>query len=108
MQAVRDRDQAAEAIGVHLARYKVLAFVLSSSLGAAPPGPCTGPTSASSPRRVLLFAVDHLHRHHRGRRRRHRLRVGLGAVFITTVPRLIEEISPSLPSSPLDTTAGAS
>ena len=34
MQAVRDRDVAAEVIGIRLARYKVLAFVVSSSLAA--------------------------------------------------------------------------
>ena len=34
MQAVRDRDAAAEAIGIRLARTKVLAFVVSSSLAA--------------------------------------------------------------------------
>ena len=34
MQAVRDRDAAAEAIGIRLAHTKVLAFVVSSSLAA--------------------------------------------------------------------------
>ncbi|HEU5083612.1 MAG TPA: branched-chain amino acid ABC transporter permease [Acidimicrobiales bacterium] len=97
MQAVRDRDRAAEAIGVRLARYKVLAFVLSSSLGAA-----AGALHASYQRFIhpsefsLYLSITYIAI----------IGVGgigivfggvVGALFITAIPRLIEEISPSIP-----------
>ncbi|HEX9259035.1 MAG TPA: branched-chain amino acid ABC transporter permease [Acidimicrobiales bacterium] len=93
MQAVRDRDRAAEAIGVHLARYKVLAFVLSSSLAAV-----AGALYASYQRFVnpgeftLVVSITYIAM----------IVVGgagmifgsvLGAIFITAIPRLIEELS---------------
>lgn len=97
LQAVRDRDLAAEAIGVRLARYKVLAFVLSSSLGAV-----AGALHASYQRFIhpsefsLYLSITYIAI----------IVVGgigivfgsvVGALFITAIPRFIEEISPSLP-----------
>jgi len=93
MQAVRDRDRAAEAIGVHLARYKVLAFVLSSALAAMAgalyasyqrfinPGEFTLFVSIAYIAMIVVGGVG--------------LIFGsvLGAVFITTIPRVIEEVS---------------
>jgi branched-chain amino acid transport system permease protein len=103
MQAVRDRDLAAEAIGVRLARYKVLAFVLSSSLGATA-GALYGayqryvnPSEFSLTLSITYIAI---------------IVVGgigvvfgpvLGALFVTVVPRVIEEISPHLPFVATDT-----
>jgi branched-chain amino acid transport system permease protein len=106
MQAVRDRDRAAEAIGVRLAHYKVLAFVLSSSLGAT-----AGALYASYQRYIhpgefsLTLSITYIAI----------IVVGgvgivfgsvIGAIFITAVPRLIEEISPSLPFVATDTGGG--
>ncbi len=106
MQAVRDRDLAAEAIGVHLARTKVLAFVLSSSLAAAA-GALLGsyqrfvhPGEFSLVLSIMYIAI---------------IVVGgvgttfgpiLGAVFITGVPRLIESVSDRLPFVATDTAGG--
>ncbi len=106
MQAVRDRDRAAEAIGVRLARYKVLAFVLSSSLGAT-----AGALHAAYQRYIhpdefgLTLSITYIAI----------IVVGgigivfgpiVGAAFVTIVPRVIEEISPSLPFVATDTGGG--
>lgn len=97
MQAVRDRDQAAEAIGVHLARYKVLAFVLSSALAATAGALYGSYQRFVSPGEFTLFvSIAYIAM----------IVVGgvglifgsvLGALFITAVPRVIEELS-SLPA----------
>ena len=97
MQAVRDRDAAAEAIGIRPAHTKVLAFVVSSSL-AAMAGALFGsyqqyvaPTDFGlflSLQYIAMIVVGG---------------VGttfgpiLGALFITTMPRLIEELSDRIP-----------
>ncbi len=47
LQAVRDRDVAAEVVGVSLFRYKVSAFAISSAI-AAGPASSTGSTSGTS------------------------------------------------------------
>lgn len=106
MQAVRDRDRAAEAIGVRLARYKVLAFVLSSSLAAT-----AGALYASYQRFVspgefsLNLSIQYIAIIVVGG-------VGVvfgpvfGAIVITALPRLIEEVSPSLPFVSTDTGGG--
>ncbi len=106
MQAVRDRDQAAEAIGVRAARYKVLAFVLSSSLGAMAGGlygayqRFVHPGEFSLTLSITYIAI---------------IVVGgvgvvfgsvVGAVFVTAIPRVIEQISPSLPFVSTDTGGG--
>jgi branched-chain amino acid transport system permease protein len=93
MQAVRDRDQAAEAIGVHLARYKVLAFVISSALAGMAGALYGSYQRFVNPAEFSLFvSIAYIAM----------IVVGgagtifgsvLGAVFITTVPRVIEELS---------------
>ena len=102
MQAVRDRDVAAEAIGVRLARYKVLAFVLSSALAAA-----AGALYGSYQRFVspgefgLVMSIQFIAI----------VIVGgagtifgpiLGSLFVTAIPRLIEEFSDKLPGVATD------
>jgi branched-chain amino acid transport system permease protein len=106
MQAVRDRDLAAEAIGVHLARTKVLAFVLSSSLAAA-----AGALLGSYQRFVhpgefgLVLSIMYIAI----------IVVGgagtsfgpiLGALFIIGVPRLVESLSDRIPFVATDTGGG--
>lgn len=93
MQAVRDRDLAAEAIGVPLARYKVLAFVLSSALAALAGGLYGSYQRFVSPGEFTLFlSIAYIAMVVVGG-------VGmvfgsvLGAVFITAIPRVIEEVS---------------
>ena len=97
MQAVRDRDAAAEVIGIRLARSKVLAFVVSSSL-AATAGALLGayqqfvsPTDfglALSLQYIAMIVVGG---------------VGttfgpiLGALFITAMPRVVEQFSDRIP-----------
>lgn len=97
MQAVRDRDLAAEAVGVNLARTKVMAFVLSSALAAV-----AGSLSASYNRFVspgeftLVLSIIYVAI----------IVVGgvgttfgpiIGAVFITAIPRVIETYSDRIP-----------
>jgi len=106
MQAVRDRDLAAEAVGVNLARTKVMAFVLSSSLAAV-----AGAMSANYNRFVspgeftLVLSIIYIAI----------IVVGgvgttfgpiLGAVFITAMPRLIESYSRVIPGVSSDTSGG--
>ena len=93
MQAVRDRDAAAEAIGIHLAQYKVLAFVVSSSLAAAAGFLFGSYQQFVSPGDFgLILSLQYIAM----------IVVGgvgttfgpiLGALFITAMPRVIEEFS---------------
>lgn len=93
MQAVRDRDQAAEAIGVQLARYKVLAFVLSSALAGVAGALYGSYQRFVNPGEFTLFvSIAYIAM----------IVVGgagtifgsvLGALFITAVPRIIEWLS---------------
>jgi branched-chain amino acid transport system permease protein len=93
MQAVRDRDLAAEAIGVELARYKVLAFVLSSALAGVAGALYGSYQRFVNPSEFSLFvSIAYIAM----------IVVGgagtifgsiLGALFITAVPRVIEELS---------------
>jgi branched-chain amino acid transport system permease protein len=97
MQAVRDRDVAAEAIGIRLARYKVLAFVVSSSLAALAGALFGTYQQFVAPGDFNLFvSLQYIAM----------IVVGgvgttfgpiLGALFITAVPRLIEQFSDSIP-----------
>jgi branched-chain amino acid transport system permease protein len=96
-QAIRDREIAAAVIGVNLARYKVGAFALSSFYAAA-----AGALFGSYLRYVtpgqfnLLFSIQFVAM----------IIVGgvgtifgsiLGALFITLLPRLVEQFSGSIP-----------
>ncbi len=96
-QAVRDRDAAAEVIGVRLAPTKVMAFVVSSSLAAV-----AGALYGSFQRFVnpeefgLFLSIEYVAM----------IVIGgvatiygpvLGALFITAVPFLIEEWSDRIP-----------
>ncbi|MGI9615224.1 MAG: branched-chain amino acid ABC transporter permease [Acidimicrobiales bacterium] len=96
-QAVRDRDAAAEVIGVRLARTKVLSFAVSSSLAAM-----AGALYGSYQRFVnpeefgLFLSIEYVAM----------IVIGgiatiygpvLGALFITTVPFLIEAWSDRIP-----------
>ena len=97
LQAIRDRDLAAEVIGVSLVQYKVGAFVVSSAYAA-----CAGAMYASYARYVspldftLFLSIQYIAMMVVGG-------VGsvmgsiLGAVFLTALPRLIEAASGSLP-----------
>lgn len=55
MQAIRDRDIAAEVVGVSLARYKVGAFALSGALGAVAGGLYTAYTRFIDPNSLDIF-----------------------------------------------------
>lgn len=97
LQAIRDRDLAAEVIGVSLVQYKVGAFVVSSAYAA-----CAGAMYASYARYVspldftLFLSIQYIAMMVVGG-------VGsvagsiLGAVFLTALPRVIESLSASLP-----------
>lgn len=97
MQAVRDRDAAAEAIGIRLARYKVLAFVVSSSLAAMAGALFGSYQQFIGPGDFGLFvSLQYIAM----------IVVGgvgttfgpiLGALFITVLPRLIEQYSRHIP-----------
>lgn len=97
LQAIRDRDLAAEVIGVSLVQYKVGAFVVSSGYAA-----CAGAMYASYARYVspldftLFLSIQYVAM----------IVVGgvgsilgsiMGAMFLTALPRLIESVSGSLP-----------
>lgn len=97
LQAIRDRDLAAEVIGVSLVQYKVGAFVVSSAYAA-----CAGALYASYARYVspldftLFLSIQYIAM----------IVVGgvgsilgsvLGALFLTALPRLVESASASLP-----------
>lgn len=106
MQAVRDRDVAAEAIGVRIARYKVLAFVLSSSLAAmagalwgsyqrfVSPGEFTLLVSIQYVAMIVIGGVGTI------------FGPILGALFVTVVPRIIEQFSGSIPGVANDSGSG--
>jgi branched-chain amino acid transport system permease protein len=96
-QAIRDREIAAAVIGVNLARYKVGAFALSSFYAAA-----AGALYGSYLRHVtpeqfdLLFSIQYVAM----------IIVGgvgtifgsiVGALFIVLIPRIVEQVSPSIP-----------
>lgn len=97
LQAIRDRDLAAEVIGVSLVQYKVGAFVVSSAYAA-----CAGAMYASYARYVspldftFFLSIQYVAMMVVGG-------VGsvfgsvLGALFLTALPRLIESASASLP-----------
>jgi branched-chain amino acid transport system permease protein len=97
MQAVRDRDAAAEAIGIRLARTKVLAFVVSSSLAAMAGALFGSYQQFVAPGDFGLFlSLQYIAM----------IVVGgvgttfgpiLGALFITTMPRVVEELSDRIP-----------
>lgn len=107
LQAVRDRDLAAEAIGVRIARYKVLAFVLSSSLAAVAgalygsyqrfvsPGEFTLVLSIQYVAMVIIGGAGTV------------FGPILGAMFVTAVPRVIEEFSGVIPGVTTDSSGGA-
>ncbi len=97
LQAIRDRDLAAEVIGVSQVHYKVGAFVVSSGYAA-----CAGALYASYARYVspldfsLFLSIQFIAM----------IVVGgigriygsiLGAVFLTLLPRVIESVSGALP-----------
>jgi branched-chain amino acid transport system permease protein len=97
MQAVRDRDVAAEVIGIRLSYTKVLAFVVSSSLAAmagallgsyqqfVAPGDFTLFVSLQFIAMIVVGGVG--------------TTFGpiIGAVFVTAMPRVIEQLSPHIP-----------
>jgi branched-chain amino acid transport system permease protein len=97
LQAVRDRDVAAEVIGVSLARYKVGAFVVSSAL-AALAGALLGAYQlyVAPTEWTLVLSIQYLAIVIVG---------GLGTIFggivgalvVGSIPRLIEEYSDSIP-----------
>lgn len=106
LQAIRDRDLAAEVIGVSLVHYKVGAFVVSSGYAA-----CAGALYASYARYVspldfsLFLSIQFIAM----------IVVGgigtihgsiLGAVFLTVLPRVIESVSGSLPFVSTNGTGG--
>lgn len=106
LQAIRDRDLAAEVIGVSLVHYKVGAFVVSSAYAA-----CAGAMYASYARYVspldfsLLLSIQFIAM----------IVVGgigtihgsiLGAVLLTILPRAIEGVSGSLPFVSANGTGG--
>ncbi len=97
LQAVRDRDMAAEIIGVSLVQYKVGAFVVSSAYAA-----CAGAMYASYARYLspldfsLFLSIQYVAM----------IIVGgvgsvagsiLGALFLTALPRLVDVVGASLP-----------
>jgi branched-chain amino acid transport system permease protein len=97
MQAIRDRDVAAEVIGVSLPRYKIGAFVVSSALAGVAGALFAGYQEYVSPEEWTLFlSIQYLAI----------IIVGglgtilgsiLGALFVGSLPRVIEEFSDSLP-----------
>ncbi len=106
MQAIRDRDLAAEVIGVSQVHWKIGAFVVSSGYAA-----CAGAMYASFARFVspldfsLLLSIQFIAM----------IVVGgigtvsgsvLGALFLTLLPRVIESLSGSIPFVSSDGTGG--
>lgn len=97
LQAIRDRDLAAEVIGLPLARYKVSAFALSSGLAAVSgglfaslqqyvdPGQWNLALSISYLAMIIVGGVGTV------------LGSVLGAFLIVTIPRVIERYSSALP-----------
>lgn len=106
MQAIRDRDLAAEVIGISMVHYKVGAFIVSSAYAA-----CAGAIYASYARFVspldftLYLSIQFVAM----------VVVGgigtihgsiLGALFLTMLPRFIESVSDRLPFVSADGTGG--
>jgi branched-chain amino acid transport system permease protein len=97
MQAIRDRDVAAEVIGVSLARYKIGAFAISSAMAGVAGALFAGYQEYVSPEEWTLFlSIQYLAI----------IIVGglgtvlgaiLGALFVGSLPRVIDEVSDSLP-----------
>ncbi|MDQ1439144.1 MAG: branched-chain amino acid transport system permease protein [Acidimicrobiaceae bacterium] len=97
MQAVRDRDVAAEVIGVSLARYKVGAFVISSALAAVAGGLFGAYQQFVTPESWNLFlSIQYIAI----------IIVGgvgtifgsiLGAMFIGAAPQIVDKFSGSIP-----------
>jgi len=97
MQAIRDRDLAAEVIGVSLVQYKVGAFVVSSGYAAAAGALYAAYARYVSPLDFSLFlSIQYVAM----------IVVGgigsiagsiLGALFLTVLPRVVESLSASLP-----------
>jgi branched-chain amino acid transport system permease protein len=97
MQAIRDRDVAAEVIGVSPARYKIGAFVVSSAMAGLAGALFAGYQEYVSPEEWSLFlSIQYLAI----------IIVGglgtipgaiVGALFVGSMPRVIEEFSDSLP-----------
>lgn len=97
MQAVRDRDVAAEVIGVSLARYKVGAFVLSSALAAMAgalfavhqqfiaPDTFNLPMSITFITMIIVGGVGTL------------FGSVLGALFVNAIPQMVSKYSGSIP-----------
>ena len=93
LQAVRDRDVAAEVIGVSLARYKIAAFSLSSGLAALAGGLYGSLQQYVAPNEwTLVLSITYIAM----------IIVGgmatvfgsiLGAIVVTAIPRLIERYS---------------
>lgn len=96
MQAIRDRDVAAEVISVSLVQYKVGAFVVSSGYAAVAGALYAGYARYVSPldfglalsiQYIAMIVVGGMGTIHGSI---------LGALFLTAVPRLIESVAPSL------------
>lgn len=97
MQAIRERDLAAEVLGVSLTRYKVGAFAVSSAFAATAGALLAAYQQYVSPSEWTLFlSIQYLAI----------IIVGglgtilgavIGAVFVASLPRVIEEVSGSLP-----------
>lgn len=96
-QAIRDREIAAAVIGVNLARYKVAAFALSSFYAAVAGALLGSYLQYVTPQQFnLVMSIEYVAM----------IIVGgvgtimgsiLGAVFITMIPRLIDEFGDALP-----------
>ena len=97
MQAVRDRDVAAEVIGVSLARYKIGAFVVSSAMAAMAGAIFGVSTRFVSPDTFnLLLSIEYVAM----------IIIGglgtiygsvVGALFVGALPRLVERFVESMP-----------
>ncbi len=106
MQAIRDRDVAAEVVGVSLVRYKVGAFVVSSAYGAAAGALYVVYARYVSPldfglalsiQYIAMIVVGGMATIHGSI---------LGALFLTAVPRLVESMGSTLSFVAQSTTGG--
>lgn len=106
MQAIRDRDVAAEVVGVSLVRYKVGAFAVSSAYAAAAGALYAAYSRYVSPldfgialsiQYIAMIVVGGIATIHGSI---------LGALFLTAVPRLVESAGPSLPFLSQSATGG--
>lgn len=106
LQAVRDRDVAAEVIGVEAGRYKVAAFAVSSAIAGVAGALLGSYQQFVSPEEFGLFvSIEYIAI----------VIVGgmgtvfgsvLGALFITALPRLVERYSDKLPGVATDVSDG--